>query len=385
MRTILDKKKLLESLKEALDAEEYLPPQQADLLFKREGTWYAAVLQVAREPRRLVMEGLLAAAMLRVQEYVKHELNTPVPLAVVAAPSLSKVMLADLAAFAAQFGRFEGQVMAWGVIDERGLVEISGPGLTIHRHASIRKVDHALPSSPNNLFTDLSQWMLKVLLNPMLPPPFGLNDQNGRALAAVGSAVELAQSAKVSVAHAARFLTLLREDKFLERDYHLKLIRLETLLARWQAAYRVKRPLEVRARWLFPRKDSKVQLQEMLSREWKHKREQRVCLGLFAACEIWNFPHVQGVAPHVLVKRYSPELLRTLKLTVAEPGESVDVFLREPLFPETVFRGVQLREGLPVADILQCWLDVADHPARGEEMAQILYHKVITPYFLKDE
>jgi hypothetical protein len=33
MRTILDKKKLLESLKETLDAEKYLPPQQADLLF----------------------------------------------------------------------------------------------------------------------------------------------------------------------------------------------------------------------------------------------------------------------------------------------------------------------------------------------------------------
>jgi hypothetical protein len=41
------------------------------------------------------------------------------------------------------------------------------------------------------------------------------------------------------------------------------------------------------------------------------------------------------------------------------------------------------RDGVPVADVLQCWLDVADNPARGEEMAAHLHERVIRPSVLE--
>jgi hypothetical protein len=74
------------------------------------------------------------------------------------------------------------------------------------------------------------------------------------------------------------------------------------------------------------------------------------------------------VAPHPYLEDISPAYLLRLGLRVAEPGEIVDVLVRQPRFPEAVFRGATIRDRIPVSDVLQCWLDVADHPARGEEM-----------------
>ena len=36
-------------------------------------------------------------------------------------------------------------------------------------------------------------------------------------------------------------------------------------------------------------------------------------------------------------------------------------------------------DGLPVSDVLQVWLDVSAHPARGREQADVIYRRVIKP------
>jgi hypothetical protein len=46
-----------------------------------------------------------------------------------------------------------------------------------------------------------------------------------------------------------------------------------------------------------------------------------------------------------------------------------------------VFRASVVRDGVPVADILQVWLDVGAHPARGEEQAEEIRHRVLAPIF----
>ena len=46
------------------------------------------------------------------------------------------------------------------------------------------------------------------------------------------------------------------------------------------------------------------------------------------------------------------------------------MIVHRPGFPESVFRGCVERDGVPVADALQCWLDVSFHAARGEEQAK---------------
>jgi hypothetical protein len=60
-------------------------------------------------------------------------------------------------------------------------------------------------------------------------------------------------------------------------------------------------------------------------------------------------------------------------------GERVDIVLRVPRFPESLFRAAPKVKGAPVADVVQCWLDVSHHSARGEEQADFLWRRAIAP------
>ena len=92
---------------------------------------------------------------------------------------------------------------------------------------------------------------------------------------------------------------------------------------------------------------------------------------------------VSGVAPHLYAEDVSAHAFGELGLVAANPGERVDVFLRQPKYPEAVFRGAVWKDGVASSDILQCWLDVSDHPVRGEEQAQHIWNRVLKPRLLE--
>jgi len=62
-----------------------------------------------------------------------------------------------------------------------------------------------------------------------------------------------------------------------------------------------------------------------------------------------------------------------------------DVYLWVPRNDESVFRGVVVKDGVPVSDILQIWLDVLQHPARGREQADLIWKKILAPALLTKE
>jgi hypothetical protein len=43
-----------------------------------------------------------------------------------------------------------------------------------------------------------------------------------------------------------------------------------------------------------------------------------------------------------------------------------------------VFGAAVERDGVPAADILQVWLDVSNHPARGKDQADVLHKRVLS-------
>ncbi len=71
--------------------------------------------------------------------------------------------------------------------------------------------------------------------------------------------------------------------------------------------------------------------------------------------------------------------LERLGLSLADPGPSPDVYIRVPAARESVFRGAVRRDGVPVSDALQIWLDAGAYPARGPEQANMIYRKVLQP------
>jgi hypothetical protein len=220
-----------------------------------------------------------------------------------------------------------------------------------------------------NLFSDLNQWMLKILLANEIPDALlsapRINCRSG---------AELADAAGASMMSASRFLQQLRNEGFLdEHAQGPRLVRRSDLFERWRAA--VLRPApEVAVRFVL-RAPVRQQLQDLIA-----KQSPDACLGLFAAAEELKFGHVSGVPPHVLVPKLpKADEKKWRGLRPAAPGDMPDLILRQAAFPQSVFRGAVHRDGWVASDVIQTWLDVGSHPARGAEQADLIYAKFLRP------
>jgi hypothetical protein len=273
--------------------------------------------------------------------------------------------------------RTTGAVASWGALDEQGLAVFFGHGLEDIREERKSPARGAFLAHHVEVFSDLGQWLLKVVLSHRLPSQLQMVIGGHPVDRPVANAARLAALAQVSVPRAARIIAALRKEHFVDEGAPLEPIRGDELIQRWSAV-NLKRALELRACWVLPERDGPKQLGRILH-AYKQEPGKRACLGLFAASDLLGFPFVKGVAPHLYLEDPSPDDLESLGLRLAESGEGADVFVRRPIFPESVFRGAQPRAGVPVADVVQCWLDVSHYPARGPEMAEHLYKKVIGP------
>ena len=92
----------------------------------------------------------------------------------------------------------------------------------------------------------------------------------------------------------------------------------------------------------------------------------------------WGFKFVHGIQPHLYIERVEQEALRELGLSLETAGREADVFVRVPKYPEAVLRAAVERDGVPTSDILQVWLDVSNHPARGKARANLLRKRVFS-------
>src|SRR5437762_521936 len=102
-------------------------------------------------------------------------------------------------------------------------------------------------SGSGQLFSDLTQWFLTVLVAPELPEAV-LNSPRGQ----YRNASQLARAANVSVMSAFRFVQQLEREGYLhESAQHLRLVRREDLFSRWQALS-ARSPREVSMRFLLP-------------------------------------------------------------------------------------------------------------------------------------
>jgi hypothetical protein len=338
----------------------------ADALVSNAKGRYSVVLKAASEGRRDRLVPLLAQAILEAQSGAGSIRPRAKPLAVVAAPSIPEPVLRHLQEFAAS----HASGVALGVMDLRGLREFSGPGLEALNSKPKAKNSAGAPPPDSNidLFSDLNQWMLKVVLAPDLMRPEFLGAPQSR----YKNASELAKEARVSVMSAFRFLRQLDREGFLSESRNgIRLVRVEELLRRWKGAY--SRPAsEVGVRWLLSRSPERLPaLRKALG--------DHACLGLFAAARAYKLGHGQGVPVHILVDRIPHERWQQLGLIEARDSHAPDLVFRVPSARESVFRGAVRAEGSLVSDVIQVWLDVGSHPARGKEQADLIYRQVIGP------
>jgi hypothetical protein len=331
-----------------------------DLVVRRKGTEYAVEVESAPEDRRDRLVPLFAQAVLQAAHVASRK---AAPLAVVAAPRVSGRAAEQVMAFAERYA----PGTAAGVIDFEGFAMFRGPHLE-ELNAEGKSLPLSVRQSVRDsgvLFSDLNQWMLKVLLAPELPEAL-LSAPRGQ----YRNASQLARAANVSVMSAFRFVHQLEREGYLhESAPYLRLVRRDDLFSRWQAPS-ARLPREVPMRFLLPG-DPQAQLRRMLA-------GGRACVALFAAAAALRLGFVSGVPPYVYVPRIQPANLAAWNnLRACSPGESPDVIIRQAPASQSVFRGLVRPEGMAACDVLQVWVDVALHPSRGREQADMIRKRVL--------
>ena len=352
-----------------------------DFLVSGHGKKFVVELKRASEGRKDRVIPLLSQAALEAVHYSRVMPGHPVPLAIVGANRIPN----SIAEEAKQFMRERAPEVAVGVVDLEGLRLFAGHGLewlsSSRRPQSELRAPNVRARAPQ-LFSDLNQWMLKVLLAPRIPEVY-LSAPRGR----YQGASQLAEAAGVSVMSAFRFVEEFSKEGFLEPGGEvLRLVRLRELLNRWVAASQ-RRILEIPIRWVLHRGKKALwnavrsyQSDEAIaSADQLSSPRPRLCLGLFEAAEALGIGFVHGVKPHLYLERLNAAVLKDLGLSGNAEEEEADLYVRIPGNRESAFRGVVRKDGVPVSDILQVWLDVSQHPSRGKEQADLIWRRILSP------
>jgi hypothetical protein len=204
----------------------------------------------------------------------------------------------------------------------------------------------------------------------------------------------LAQAAGVSPMSASRFVRELLSEGFLDqRQGSLRLVRKEELLRRWQGASQ-RAGRDVPVRWIIRGGEEQLlsAVRSYCSRmDANRLRRQkpragrmaepapRIAIGLFGAADLLGVGFVHGAVPYLYLEHLSVPALEQLGLSVEDAKGQPDAYVRVPENKEAVFRAAVEHEGIPVSDILQVWLDVSNHPARGKEQADQIWKRILAP------
>jgi hypothetical protein len=335
-------------------------------------------LKVCSEGRRDRLVALLAQAILEARAAAQASGSQAVPLAVVAAPAIPRSAVDGLMSFRAEVAP-DATV---GIFDLEGLRRFVGPGLenlvAVPTRAA-RSEKLRVPDSAN-LFSDLNQWMLKVLLAPLVSEEL-LQAPRGE----YRNANDLAEAAEVSVMSAFRFVRQLRQEGFLDNDSELlRLVRKQELMRRWQATYLRSGP-ELPLWWM-DRVQNECRLPAALSvyngpTSVRQRTAPRACLGSFAAAEFLGFGHVPKILPNFYLESLDRAVLGSLGLSPDDIEYRPDVFVRVPAFRESVFLAAVTHDRVPVADIIQVWLDVSSQTDRGEAQATEISQRALAQIF----
>src|ERR1700679_691992 len=142
--------------------EPLLDGKTADLSVARGDQRYVIEIKAASEGRPDRLVPLLSQAILQVRAYAQAFPESAAPLAVVAAPAISPSAANSLVSFLSHFA----PDVAIGILDREGFRHFVGPGLEKLNAAPPRRAHRQKLPPPESayLFSDLSQWMLKVLL-----------------------------------------------------------------------------------------------------------------------------------------------------------------------------------------------------------------------------
>jgi hypothetical protein len=308
----------------------------ADIVARNGKNIYVFQLKALSESRKDRAIPLISQAILEAQIAAARITGSATPVAVLASDHVSDSLSEHVKDFALRNAPDVGV----GIIDAGGFRRFAGHGLEVLNAERARVIEGSPKEvSPGNLFSDLNQWMLKILLSRSIPDSL-LSAPRGH----YENVSQLADAAGVSTMSGFRFVRQLSEEGFLDELGGMRLVRTEELLERWLRASH-SRMHETPARWILSgEKDTfhaalRSYASSLRSSVPNSKTDQlrrgkpRLCLALFAAAEALGFKFVHGTQPHLYIERLDRNVLRELGLSLELADHQADVFLRVPKNP----------------------------------------------------
>lgn len=332
-----------------------------DFLLSGHGKVYHVVLKALAEGRADRVTPLFAQALLEARRHAgkKHS-----PAVIFWVGSASSALIKRLRDFHQEYGNGE----PFALLSPHGPVYADFPGFEglIDEDAPIvaRHSVHSHSASAPLVFSDLAQWMLKLLLATDLKRAGLINAPDRR----YRTATELAEAAGASVMTATRLINALKDEGFIETVPTLRLVQRRRLAERWKAVYLkpvVSRPMK----FLNPAVEPEVQLEKLI------KREQGIA-GLFYAANLLGVGHVHGAVPAVWVAGLD-SALGWRGVRPALDGERPDVTFHQHAYPRSLTHGAVQIGNVHVSDVIQTWLDVSAHATRGAEQADELEQGIL--------
>lgn len=340
---------------------------KSDATLSAAGRRYRVVLNLRAASRSPELCAALADAAVRARKAAAAGGDSGLPLAVVAAPRLSAAMCQQLRAYANEYL----PDVAWGAFDLAGAWCF--PALEQWRLPPSRRPAAASPArqavGAADPFSDLGQWLAKVLLAPQVPESWLAAPRHE-----VSSRRELAREAGVSLHSTQRWLAAVHELGFLvdEPGSNLHLMRRIEFLQHWASAAMIRKPWEIRVRSMAGL--SAVEAVHKLAAQ----HSEQFTLGLLSACNALGVGVVLGGPEHVYF--HDPERraldLYAFRLVSAPEGGPGCFVIRRPRAPQSLLRGRVQRGLLWCADVLQCYVDLLDYPVRGMEQSQAILERL---------
>lgn len=350
-----------------------------DSIFRKEGAAPLAVeMRVLNAYRSQEFRALIGDAILRnrygeSERQVEKEFFLAIML-----KRISPMIVKDLQDYAQRYL----PSLNWLAVDEvgQGQAWFSGVQESISLSDAFRQeVDGKVQSSPGNIFSQKNQWLFKILLLA------GIDKQYwGGPSRVPGSISELAQISGVPQPSVSSFVMKAESAGFLKRSrggFHI--IRYHELLDEWFYSVKQRRRYEVGARFLYGEEPDERFVDKM--REYCHKAKSGVdgpvlIAGHHLACHLLKLGRSNVQFAKIYANRPVEEMMSELDLARDESSDP-QLVLAVPPIAQPVFAGHVVCDGIPVSDVLQCYLDVRSSLARGNEQAEFILEKILMPHF----
>jgi hypothetical protein len=360
---------------------------RVDFIFRRGRRKYAVEVKRSRK-MQLALSHLLPRGILLLQA-VKR-LGGYIPIVAVVVEKLDQKDIRRMADFIQHFAPEVG----WLLVDEYGGGAFKDSDKDQYKVLPQLNRQPLMPGGSYELespvsgyqkqlsFSDLDQWLLKVLL---LGRPGIATDYWGGPQGLVENAFQLSKLAAVSPPVANSWVSAMESSGYLKRIGRKKLITLRpnALIEEWRGQYRFGDNRILPYRSVYPVSEAEQYFDDLLEKMKSFDKSIPLAISGHQACRLLGIKHSSAKSIHLYSWGNVASVANSLGLVPAETINDADVFLVEPKYPKSVFGGRVVRGGIPICDILQCYLDLYNLPDRGREQADFIYENILSKIFEK--